>query len=98
MRKISLITAIVMALTLMLASVALAAPSGNAACFGPGGDTETHGEHITRDYVNDADPTTPGVRGRAAHFDVGASPGTTFCNENGNADPGEVPALPPPLT
>ena len=95
-----MITTLALAATMVLAMapVALAAPSGNAACFGPGGPTETHGEHITRDYVNDADPTTPGVRGRAAHIDGKANPGTTFCNQNGEADPGEVPALPPPLT
>ena len=55
MRKVSIITAIVMALTLMTASVALAGPDGPT-CFDVFGTEEgeliaNHGQHIIGDYV-----------------------------------------------
>ena len=53
MRKVSIITAIVMALTLMTASVALAGPDGPT-CFDVFGSEDliaNHGQHIIGDYV-----------------------------------------------
>ena len=48
MKKVSIITAIVMALSLMTASAAMAAPE-NATCYGLLG--QVHGFHIVSDYV-----------------------------------------------
>ena len=101
MRKVSIIMAIAMALTVMTASVALA-EGPSCVDANPTGTNvlDNHGDHITGDYVGDGDGSGigPGVRGRAAHFGGGASPGATFCNQHGTATPGDVPALPPPLT
>ena len=86
MRKVSIIVAIVMALTVMTASVALA---GGPTCEDAlGSGWKNHGEHVTSDYA------TPGVPGGAnggpAHFGehpVGASPGATFCGPGNNRAP-----------
>ncbi len=85
MRRVSIITAVVMALTLMTASVALADPPTCSDFVGGG----NHGDHVTDDY---ATPGVPGaVPGGPGHFTVDAPPGASFCAP-GNA--GVAQALP----
>ncbi len=94
MRRTSIITAIVMALTLMTASVALADfpagnhPSVNAGCTEAGGAL-VHGEHITGGYVDPfvEDQPAVGAAGQPAHFGVGDpfSPGASFCQGDNSA-------------
>ena len=80
-----------LAVVAMVMGVMAPASADEAACSGaalPNGVIDNHGQHITRDYVNDADttpgdPTPPGVRGRASHSGSGLTPGSTFCNQHG---------------
>lgn len=82
MKKKAFIAAVAAVLTLMTASVALAA---GPTCAGiDTGDhiLANHGDHITGDYVHPgADGPAMGARGAPAHFDhpQGATPGATFC-------------------
>lgn len=90
MRRVSIIMAIAMALTVITASVAVA---GGPNCENyVAGETETgwknHGVHVTSGYA------TPGVPGGAnggpAHFGehpLSASPGATFCGPGKNRAP-----------
>ena len=87
MRKLSIIMAIVMALTLMTASVALAGPT--CSDFDGGGIFANHGDHVTTAYATPGDPGA--VSGGPAHFTNDFSPGASFC-EPGKA--GESQALP----
>jgi hypothetical protein len=84
MKKVSIITAIVMALTLTTASVALAdeppANAGSPTCAGVDtghGPLVNHGDHVTVDYV-EANGSASG--GSPAHFGPhGVSAGASFC-------------------
>ncbi len=87
MRKVSIIMAIAMALTVMSASVAMA---GDPTCEDFGGVTgwKNHGTHVTNDYATPGDPG--GANGGPAHFGyhaIGASPGATFCAPGKNKAP-----------
>ena len=92
MRKISIITAIAMTLTVMTASAALADPDGptcaNQQAIDEGFDlgVDNHGGHVIRDYVKPAvgDPT-PGGPAAGAHFLGDTKPGASFCIGNANS-------------
>jgi len=86
LRKASIIMAVVMALTLMTASVALA---GEPTCAGletGHGPLVNHGDHVTGDYV-EVNGSAGG--GSPAHFGdhPGATPGATFCGPGNNQAP-----------
>ena len=78
MKKVSIITAIVMALTLTTASVALAGePPANAGSPTCAAIAVNHGGHVTGDYVI---PNGSAGGGSPAHFgDHGVSAGASFC-------------------
>ena len=95
MRKVSIITAIVMALSVMTASVALAGPDGPTCfdVFGTGDDEiANHAQHVIGDYVtgvlheNQAWPPNGAVGGGdGAALPGGPGPGFHFPN---SAPPG----------
>jgi hypothetical protein len=97
MRKVSIVMAIVMALTVMTASVALADPPAdkttNAACseFDTTGWTNHGNGHIKYGYVADAgNASIHGDHTNPAHFNAEVGPGATFCNQHGKAAAGPV--------
>lgn len=83
MKRISIITALVMALTMLTASAALA---DGPTCSDVGLGVDVHGQHVIRDYVRDVDATNakggavlPGGPGPGFHFPNGVAPGASFC-------------------
>lgn len=84
MRKISVVIAIAMLVSLLGASTAMA---DGPTCSGSGLGVDNHGEHVTRDYVgitpgeNNAKggAVTPGGPGPGFHFINEFAPGASFC-------------------
>ncbi len=98
MRKKTIITALVISLSIMVAPAAMAGPPDNAgsptcagAPLGDHGDIANHGEHVIEDYVREGEP---GARGGPAHFSLPAEigPGASFCLTQAQA---ESPSGPP---
>lgn len=97
MRKKTIITALVMSLSILVAPAAMADPPDNAGsptCAGIDlghGELENHGEHVIEDYVTQDEP---GARGGPAHFSLPAEigPGASFCLTQAQA---ESPSGPP---
>lgn len=99
MRKISIAAAVVLAMTLVIASMALAHGPTCSETLG----IDNHGEHVIADYVVGADgvgPTTggadarggvavPGGPGPGFHFPNGFAPGASFCTDSNS--PGAHP-------
>jgi len=97
MRRMSIIATVVMALTLMTASVALAGSDGPTCSDALG--TATHGQHVIGDYVTGVGranlPWPPngdvgggdgvavaGGPGPGFHFTIdGLAPGASFCTD-----------------
>lgn len=83
MNRISIITAVVMALTMLTASAALA---DGPTCSDVGLGVDVHGQHVIRDYVRDGEATNarggavmPGGPAAHGHFGAGVAPGASFC-------------------
>ena len=97
MRKVSILTAIVMALTVMTASVALAGPDGPTCVstidFVFGDDVANHGQHIVGDYAHGGGrnalgwPPSSGSNARGG----AALPGGPAAGEGGHFDGGAAP-------
>lgn len=97
MRKLSIIVALAMAMSVMAASIALA--HGPTCSDFDALDVEVHGQHVTRDYVRAEGATNakggavlPGGPGPGFHFPNGFAPGASFCNPNSQSPGFHVPA------
>ncbi len=84
MRRMITVVALAATMLVATASVATAAPNGNAGCSEGPVDVANHGAHILEHYT----PSEGGVAGGSpAHFGIGElfTPGASFCQGDNNA-------------